>query len=217
MRAVVGNIEQRLIRRERDAIGETQPRVHFERFTTAWAQQPDAARIVRRRDRGIREVNISVVSDDDIVAAISQRQNRRASVGLAREHIGNRARHGKQAPVRPEGLARDFLAVGIHLRQRAIETDPMRHVAAGVVEENFAARVHGRRIGILKTFADELPAFASDQERRERGVFRRRDVAHGLGPTLPEPADRIGEKHRAVFAAVRAFAPDVAHVVTRKN
>ena len=110
-------------------------------------------------------------------------------------------------------MAVGAFGVGDELSRFSVGADLIRFARGDVGEEDLALGVHGGALGETVTLADELPALAGDQERAE-ALEGRAAGLDGLRPIVPEPADRIGEQLRAVFAVVAAVAPDVAMVVT---
>src|SRR5262245_27352576 len=217
VRTVISDVKQRLVGRERYSIGVAQPCVH-DFLLTVRLDQPDVALVDGGRVR-LRDVDVPVARYHNIVAANAFGDDRRRTSGffdVISDDFLLAARHRIEASVRAECLSVGSLRIGDELAYLTVETDFVNLVAPPIGEENLAFGVDRRTFSKLVTLAHQLPSFAWNEKRFERGVLRRACL-HRLRPPLPQPAHRVGKDRRAVLAVVPAFAPDVLNLITGEH
>ena len=160
--AAVGDVEQRLVGREGDAVGELQSAVD-DLLLALGVDVPDLARLARVPAR-VGDVDAAVVADDQVVAAEAVGDHGRLAVGVVGQDLARAGRDGVEPAVGAERLAVGLLRVGEERRHLAVEADLVGLAVGDVVEEDLALGVRRRALGELVAFADEAPALAGDQD-----------------------------------------------------
>ena len=155
VRAVVGDVEQRLVGRERDAVGELEAGVD-DLFPAVGFDEPDFARFVGAAGGRIRDVEVAVVGDDEVVAGdFGGDDGRPAAGGGVGEDFARAGGDGVKAAVGSEGLAVGAFGVGDELSRFSVGADLIRFARGDVGEEDLALGVHGGALGETVTLADE--------------------------------------------------------------
>ena len=207
VRLSVGHVQQRLVGRERDAVGILQPGVHHLDCSvgTDGHHLGGLSRIAVRDG----DVDPPVVAHGQVVAADSVGDlGRLAIVSVGDDPVGL---NSVQASVGAERLAVGPLRVLDKSRNPAVETNFISGFIRDVIEEDLALRVGGGPFGKLVAHADELPVFARNEDFSQ--WLRPLAGRNGLGPVLPEPARGVGENLGRVLTVVAAVAPIVVDLV----
>ncbi len=177
---IVGYVEQRVVRRQADAVRKRDPLLHDRTLHAGAVDEPHFFRA------GIGKVNLAMAVDGQIVGAHPLRDQRLGSIHRIGDDALAAVLAGVEASVRAEHQAVRAARVFFENTDFAVGRDFMNPVVGDVREKYVALAVHRRSFGELVALADYFPILARIEDLGDvAALSSRRRQGDRLGVIAP--------------------------------